>query len=191
MRRQHGFSPAETTVILSAMTILAVTAAPTVIDYVSQARDIKASGDVQVLSHALSRLLFDVTKLRPSAGSVQPPQMLVGPGDPATAAEAGGEAWLAPVDGTSVHAMGEHLFTNGVGYPKRPAFGFAKGWNGPYVDGLTTDPWGRRYSSNAGLAWGTVVVLSAGPNGAVETPFRGEGHRAVGDDVVAVIGNPR
>ena len=193
MARERGFSLAETTIILAAVTVLAATAAPSVLDYVAEARDIKAAGDVEVLTHALSRLLFDVTALKPAAGSSERPVMLVGPGDTATAAEPGCEAWLAALDGVAVHDLIDHLVVNNVGYPKRADVGFAKGWNGPYVDGVSTDPWGRRYSTNVGIADGTssLVVLSPGPNGAVETPFRGTGLRARGDDVVGVIGSSR
>jgi hypothetical protein len=148
---------------------------------------------VQVLTHAFSRLLFDVTALRPAAGAAQAPIMLVGPGDLAEAAEPGGEEWLAPNDGQAVHDMRDHLILNNVGYTRRPATFFGRGWNGPYVDMLTTDPWGRRYCSNLGLAdaGSSAVVLSAGPNGKVETPFRDGSGRRLGDDVVGVIGRAR
>jgi len=75
-----GFSLAETTIILAAASVLAATAAPSVMDYVAQARFIKASGDEQVLISGVSRLLFDVGRFTATPGGEEP-MMLVGPGE--------------------------------------------------------------------------------------------------------------
>ncbi|MCB9833610.1 MAG: type II secretion system protein GspG [Planctomycetes bacterium] len=60
-------------------------------------------------------------------------------------------------------------------------------WGGPYVEGLQSDPWGRRYvvllegrGDDRG-ARRRVWVLSAGPDGVIET--RPEDSRTVGDDL--------
>jgi hypothetical protein len=59
------------------------------------------------------------------------------------------------------------------------------GWNGPYFSSdIEADPWGHRYSVNvalidlspgaataSGQAKMAVWVISAGPNGIIETPF--------------------
>ena len=58
----------------------------------------------------------------------------------------------------------------------------------------TFDPWGNRYAVNIkALADGTscVVVVSAGPNGQIETPFAGAAITAGGDDVVALMATVR
>ena len=88
------------------------------------------------------------------------------------------------------------------------------GWRGPYVTGpITSDPWGAMYQANTvfltvatnatdgagspddtqeGLreaGWRrSVLVLSAGSNGLVETPFGASGTSAGGDDVIYVLG---
>lgn len=75
-----------------------------------------------------------------------------------------------------------HLRVNGRRYPVSIS-GPGNGWNGPYVSKeITGDPWGHAYLANAGFLRGTppapgrcrtcaVFILSAGPNGLVETPF--------------------
>ena len=190
--RHAGFSIAETTIILAAASVLTATAAPSILDYVAQARGIKASGDVQVLTTALARLMFDVSSLKAGENGASP-EMLVGPGDPSDPGGSGSSEWIAPVDGTKVQNLVDHLVTNTAGYSQKGPGPFAKGWGGPYVDGVPTDPWGRRYSANVGV-FGTntpVVVVSAGPNGIVETPFRGAGSQSAHDDVVGLIGSRR
>ena len=76
-----------------------------------------------------------------------------------------------------------HLRTNGRGYPMALG-GPGTGWNGPYVTkAITGDPWGNKYLINTGYLRGlppsperctncAVFVISAGPNGVLETPFR-------------------
>ncbi|MEI6669115.1 MAG: type II secretion system protein GspG [Acidobacteriota bacterium] len=190
--RQRGFSLTETTIMLATMTVLTATAAPSIMDYVSQARTIKASGDVQVLTTTLARLLFDVSHLK-SAATGQTPKLLVGPGDTVEPAVAGSAEWAAALDGTNVQLMDEHLVTNEAGYPRREGVGFSKGWGGPYLEAVPIDPWGHRYAANIGV-FGTgdpVIVLSAGANGKVETPFRLNVFKPGGDDIIGLLGSQR
>ena len=52
------------------------------------------------------------------------------------------------------------------------------------------DPWGNRYAANVGVGPGSAVwVLSAGPNGRIETTFEQPAARALasGDDVAARV----
>jgi prepilin-type N-terminal cleavage/methylation domain-containing protein len=81
------------------------------------------------------------------------------------------------------------------------------GWNGAYLQDIPADPWGRKYLVNLHFAfagtdhqfepeahqWNPLYVLSAGPNGLIETPV---GHHEKsapgvepppgGDDIVVV-----
>lgn len=70
------------------------------------------------------------------------------------------------------------------------------GWDGPYMQQMPADPWGRRYIVSSDGFWArgsssnpdNVWVLSAGPNGRVETPDQNED--LGGDDIgVLVLGN--
>ena len=88
--------------------------------------------------------------------------------------------------------MDDHLVTNMVGYRPRAEGPFAKGWSGPYVDRVPTDPWGHRYAVNLGASGkGPIIILSAGPDGVPETPFIAPGLRIGGDDVVGLLGSRR
>ncbi len=75
-----------------------------------------------------------------------------------------------------------HLRVNGRGYADGDG-GPGTGWNGPYLTKeVPGDPWGRAYLINTAYLRGlppsqvrcarcAVFVLSAGPNGLIETPF--------------------
>lgn len=88
-------------------------------------------------------------------------------------------AWNAA---PSADSFDVHLRINGRGYPVS-ALGSGDGWNGPYVSRMIAgDPWGHSYLANVGFLKGTppvagrcrscaVFILSAGPNGLIETPF--------------------
>ena len=103
--------------------------------------------------------------------------------------------WTTGVAGS----LADQLVTNAPGYALRSATA-QFGWNGPYFSSqLMADPWGNRYAVNVALvdlspgaataggqAKMAVWVLSAGPNGIIETPFAQSILTAVrpgGDDI--------
>ena len=125
---------------------------------------------------------------------------LVGPARPGDAAASERNVlgqWLTL---SHADALDAHLRFNGRDYPTQ-AKGPGTGWNGPYLSGeIDADPWGHAYLVNVGVLGGgpssgdarvacAVFVLSAGPNGIVETPYRqpSSNARACGDDVVVRI----
>lgn len=116
---------------------------------------------------------------------------------PDRADKAGLQPWTALA---GADALDAHLRVNDHRYSAVPD-GPRAGWNGPYlaaaVDG---DPWGNAYLVNVKFLTATpsrhdarpadaVFVLSAGPNGVVETPFAQtvKTARAFGDDIVIRI----
>lgn len=69
-------------------------------------------------------------------------------------------------------------------------------WRGPYLDAVRPDPWGNRYMANVLWLtmpqWGDasgyirpVIVLSAGPDEEIDTPFESVGGFILGDDDLA------
>jgi type II secretory pathway pseudopilin PulG len=116
------------------------------------------------------------------------------------------------VQDASKNIMDSHLVTNAAGYT---AVTFASGggprngigWRGVYLNGpIDVDPWGYVYQANtvflaiandsmAGTGEGQrsggwsseVMVISAGPNGVIQTPFGGTATAAVGDDIVYAV----
>jgi type II secretory pathway pseudopilin PulG len=91
---------------------------------------------------------------------------------------------------------------------KEPSLPDQAGWNGAYVQDIPADPWGRKYLVNLHYAiagtdhqfspeahqWNPLYVLSAGPNGLIETPV-GQHEKSApgvepqpgGDDIITVV----
>lgn len=186
-----GFSAVETSAVLLGTSLLSATAAPHVKEYVENARATKALGDVKVIAITIFRLASNVGRI----GGHQriAPVLVVSEGTIPEAMTPEARRWAAPLDDGAVQALSAHLVDNAAGYNVDSALGRA--WKGPYMDGLSPDPWGARYAANVGLlarpTGQAVIVLSAGPNGLIETPFAQVGLRRGGDDVIGLIGAGR
>jgi hypothetical protein len=86
------------------------------------------------------------------------------------------------VNSPIVEALDDQLRINRHGYPMARS-GPGTGWNGPYLSReIGADPWGNRYMVNTGnlkdsprragqCASCAVFVMSAGPDGILQTPF--------------------
>lgn len=182
--------------MLTVLSILSGLAAPAVNDYVEQAKMVKAQHDVKTLGVTLVRLFDDVG----AAGAANGPatyDLLVGAGTAPLVAHPEGESWAADVAAEGVGLLDDHLVTNAAGYPASTGM-FERGWRGAYLqDPVSVDPWGTRYAVNVANMRhpsNDTIVLSAGPDGRVETPFAADGVGTRGDDVTAVIasaGSPR
>jgi hypothetical protein len=111
--------------------------------------------------------------------------------------------WTTPLDNDAVHRFSDHLVLNQPGGERASAYrtGGRFGWRGAYLgSSIPADPWGRRFAANVeflGSPAGTsaptgsinsVIVLSAGPNGVVETRFASTSLERGGDDLFCAIG---
>lgn len=185
-----GFSTAETASVVAAASILAATAAPKIEDYLASARIVKATGDTRVIALSMVRLSAHVGRIR-GAGNVAP-ELLISDGEAPKAADRATEPWTAPAKDRAVQPLASHLIDNAAGYPT--GRDEVLRWRGPYVDKLTPDPWGWRYAVNVGLLPDgeyLVLVVSAGPDGVINTPYRMGGLTRQGDDVIGLIGRGR
>jgi hypothetical protein len=189
-RSARGFSAAEVTTVLTALTVLSGVAAPAVNDYVEDAKLIRARSDVRTIAVSLVRLFNDVGTPRARSTAWAEHDLLVGAGEiPETA---GGEAsaWGRRTTSERIGLLDDHLIINKAGYlPLEPRL--RTGWRGAYLqDPIAADPWGHRYQVNVGALRSRhfdTVVLSAGPDGIVQSPFEYDGLSTAGDDVVAVV----
>lgn len=173
--------------VLAITAVLTAVLAPTMVKYVRDARIARAQADVRMIGEAIKKFEKDLARfpmftagtgvLPDSAANVV---RLQGPGD--MPAEATVSAWTAaaPTDGDcsascTADTLINQLIANGPAYPtsSSPATPFK--WNGPYLERIEADPWGNKYLLNIINAKSTsadaVFILSAGPNGRVETAF--------------------
>jgi hypothetical protein len=190
LRDARGFSAAEVMTILTAMTVLSGVAAPAMNEYLEDAKHLRARHDVRTLSASLIRLFNDVGPEREIEGGWARVDLLVGAGEAPLAATAAAQAWSVATTHKGVALLDDHLVVNEAGYsvvrgPSRT------GWRGAYLqDPVRQDPWGHRYAVNVGVMrshYFDTVVLSAGPDGLVDSPFERDGLPTTRDDVAAVV----
>ncbi len=175
--------------LAAAIAIVAAAAAvlllwPSVRRVQAESRRQQARQDVETITHALLRFYKDNGFFplwdRAPAGTgsfLRRIDVLAGPGDP-PAARAGSE-WLNGITGS----FEDQLVSNAPSYRVRGGPD-EQGWNGPYLPAeVAADPWSHHYAVNIGLiptddpadpdaTKYAVWVLSAGPNGVIDTPYR-------------------
>ena len=199
-----GFTLIELTVVLAVIVTLALVLTPSIANFINDARVARARNDCQTLANGVFQFYrdtghFPLWKIALKGGPGLPSnklQVLVSRGN--MPFEDVPSLWSTGPTGGLV----EQLVNNAPGYAlKTPTSQF--GWNGPYFSTeIVADPWGNRYMVNIGLidtsAGATTLsgqqklavwVLSAGPNGTLETPFSQPTTNAVagGDDLAVRI----
>ena len=200
-RGRMGFTLIELTVVLAVIVTLALILTPSIANSINEARVARARNDCQTIASGMYQFyrdtgFFPVWRASRDGGPGIPAdrlQVLVSQGN--VPFEDVTSPWTTGVAG----GLSDQLVTNAPGYALRsPTTQF--GWNGPYFSSqLMADPWGNRYAVNvalvdlspgaatmSGQAKMAVWVLSAGPNGIIETPFASSILTAVrpgGDDI--------
>jgi hypothetical protein len=161
----------EALVALSVLVALSGVLMPIVGEEVGQSRAVTALADLQSIAEGLGRYSRDTLYLPTGVEGRTNVAWLYGPGTIPTghAFGAGGEA--RPLD--------DALLSDAMG---------GETWSGPYIPGLHPDPWGYAYLVNAD-GWLTrqeqPMVLSAGPDGIVQTPA--DAWEPTGDDILLVL----
>ena len=186
-RAERGFSGTEVTTILTALAVLSSAAAPAISDYVDDAKLVVARHDVATLAVTLVRLSQDVGGERTIAGGWATYDLLAGPGRAPQAAGGASAPWARAGGDDALGALDDHLVRNVPGYAPARVGG---GWRGAYLQKpIGADPWRGRYAVNVAALrrdGADMLVLSAGPDGVVATPFVADGIAASGDDIVAL-----
>ena len=165
-----GFSMVEMLVILAIIVGLAGVVVPIVSQEVQDSRRAAAMDDLNRLATGLNQYIKD-TLFYPTGkeGAARYDYLYTnGP---------------LPSTGDFVHGKGIHV----EAFLNKPDFGGAR-WKGPYLQGVTTDPWGHAYVVNVrGFfdAGERAMILSAGPNGVVETSPRAS--QPGGDDLMLLF----
>jgi type II secretory pathway pseudopilin PulG len=172
LNSDRGMSLVEATIVLMVLAILTSVIAPSMGDYINDARQTKAKEDTEAIGASIMRLLRDTGKpflqrtvnttytaanrvdLLVSEGAI--PSATAATGTPALAG-AGSYVvqnaieWTDAV-GVEVELATDHLVTNANGYAgvTYPAAGGPRsglGWRGGYLSTATgSDPWGNRYA---------------------------------------------
>lgn len=199
-RGPSGFTLIELTVVLAVIVTLALILTPSITNFINDSRIARTRSDTQTVAAAIVQFYKDngffpqwSTAQNGGPGtSTNKVDLLVSDGNvPAAAAP---NLWTT---GTT-DAIADQLLSNAPSYTMKTATA-TFGWNGPYLSsGIGADAWNNRYAVNVGLidtTQGTqtsagatksaVWVISAGPNGQIETAYTQPITAAVqgGDDI--------
>jgi len=174
-----GFTLIEVIVAIAVVAILAGIITPSVIKHLDDSKRARAQNDCQVVGSTLASFYKDTGRWpnmdASGATGAAALTLLVGEGATPTAAGAAAN-WGQATTAATADLMAYHLVSN---RPKNQAVNIynATGefrWSGPYHTSFTSDPWGNRYAVNVGnmfSANNAVWVISAGPNGVINTAF--------------------
>lgn len=161
---RNGFTLTELAAAIAVLAIMLSALAPVFVKHITKARETRARQDVAAIAEAVQTFRGDV-RYFPDRRGGNPER--VGYLTSAGALPGGRASWLGPRDDLSLHLVDND--PSGDDYPTTgPA-----AWRGPYLPQDLTDPWGRSYIvSVAGMRGAAGVrgwILSAGPNGTLET----------------------
>jgi prepilin-type N-terminal cleavage/methylation domain-containing protein len=195
VKGERGLTLMEIIVVLAVIGVMAAVLSPMVLNYLDDAKKSKAESDVKTIGAVILRLTRDVVHFpfyKDGTKTTGDPdiELLRGAGnDPVDHDSA---KWLAT---TKVGELEDHLVKNNPGGTKY-AIGGRFPWRGPYVEKISEDPWGNRYLVNiknanpADNPAKVVWVISAGPNGKIETDpnsLADSGPAPGGDDIAVRI----
>ena len=184
-RNEKGFTLIEVVVVVAVIAILAAVLTPYITKYIDDSKIAKARNEVQVIGAAMTNFYKDVGiwPNRNAAGAVGVIPYYTGPTTPTAAAVFTGAPPVVPAvaawaNSATAVPLDNSLLANS-GYPATGDLS----WRGPYAgSALPADPWGRPYMVNvAATNLLPVWVLSAGPNGKVQT--RIIDNVVLGDDI--------
>ncbi|MCB9886646.1 MAG: type II secretion system protein GspG [Planctomycetes bacterium] len=200
-----GFTLVEVIVVLSVVLLLTGIAVPMLSSYLEDGRRARAESEVRTIASAVLSLNKDVGvyPARNSSGvNNYVFALMSGPSMPTSNPFVGGHTWVTwAMNATRGDLLDNQLLHNtpqGQSSAAYPTSGSAQ-WRGPYMSGSPLDPWGRPYLVNVRSGFDTnatnnkkLFVLSAGPNGRIETPANASSTAQIsGDDVGFLVGQRR
>jgi prepilin-type N-terminal cleavage/methylation domain-containing protein len=199
-RGDRGFTLIELTVVLAVIVTLALMLTPSVTNFISDSRTARARTDTQTIAAAVVQFYKDngfypqwsaASNGGPGVNGHKVDLLVSGGNVPAAGAP---NTWTTGTTDT----LSNQLLMDAPGYTMRSATS-TFGWNGPYLSSvLAGDSWNNRYTVNiglidttqgvqtaAGVTKSAVWVLSAGPNGQIDTAPNQSMTTAVlaGDDI--------
>lgn len=171
-RKENGFTLIEVIVVAAIIAVLAGIVVPLIFKEIDESKISKAKAEVKSIQTAIMIFYKDTKKwpMYVDEGGVLKDNVtvLLSDGD-----EPKGLDYNCDTRVKSY--LKDHLLQDNIGY--------SFSWKGPYLNDLSSDPWGNAYVVNA-VYFNTqnpVWILSAGPNGFIDTNMDSQGLN--GDDI--------
>lgn len=208
---QKGYTLTEMTAVVATAGVLTAVVLPVAVSQVQGSRIIAAQGDVNAIGAAISGFLKETGDYPMRSGNsntftVRYAKTILFSTEPdGTTTRDPDFAKLGVVGTTDLTARDTfeiHFFTNKSGSTTFYSTTGELQWKGPYISKRGLDPWGKSYliymqgirdaadpdaaAADKGKTDKNILVISAGPNGVVET--LPTDNSAKGDDIVTVLG---
>lgn len=163
LRDSKGFTLVEVIVVAGIIAILAGILVPIIFKEIDESKKTRAFADLRSISSAMFVMKKD-TGYWPIKDDVSSYTCVLLRGGGSGPPQDANAKWPTAFGGNDT-TMDNHLMTN--------AFGYAN-WKGPYMAGVTADPWANQYLNNIGVmadssATTPCWIISGGPNGTLET----------------------
>ncbi len=194
-RRQTGFTTIEIVIAIAAIALLTGTIAPFAGSALELARLDRATREVESIGRAVEHFRASVGQWPACnrAGAIAVTKLVSGDVLPTVNPWRNTSAFDAEFAAGTIDTLRNQLQSNtpqGVAAEAWDTTGTASPWIGPYLKQSPLDPWGRPYLVTVRSGWSTDVVadrgvwvLSAGPDGCVQTTTYDYNARPVGDDI--------
>lgn len=162
-RRQDGFTLIEVIVVAGIIAILAGILVPLIFKEIDESKISRATADIRSISNALLILRKD-TGQWPVSENCEPHITMISSYSDAPIPKV--PDWVGGWDMSAVASFNDYLMSDDYAC-------WGDKWKGPYMAQAGLDPWGNAYVVNASkfsVANSPVWILSAGPNGQIDTP---------------------
>ena len=178
LRSGRGFTLIDIVVVLAVVAILAAVMTPAVVEHLEDSKTARAQKEVELIGARLSDFYTDLGRWPTDTDANksitdQEVRLLESVDGTMPGQRNGNTGWttLAPADNfTNQLILNRPVGSNAARYATTGEIR----WKGPYVNAFTPDPWGRKYLCNVWNFWpgrdGPVWVISAGPDGVIDTP---------------------
>jgi hypothetical protein len=198
LRADAGLSLIETAIIMTATFAIMGGLMPSITSTVRRAEETAALTAMTNIGAQVFQLITDVNynKLTTDGAKNGPKvELVVSDGDTPELG-IGDALWQQPVDLVLIDFLENHIVVNAPGGNPLNAYapGGANSWRGAYLSGaVDPDPWGNRYAvntlylGNGGIDQNDVIVLSAGPDEAIDTAYTADPLAAGDDDLIVTV----
>ncbi len=172
VEREGGFTLIEVIVVAGIIAVLAGILVPLIFKEIDESKIARAQADIRSISSAMIVFKKDTGNWPAKDGTcTESVTIIVGDGATPT--------FPAGYDRSNQFTYNDYLPSDVSGcYPN---------WKGPYMARVNADPWGRHYSTNVKDLYNNsgnpVWIISAGPNGVVDTDIAPGQQSPAGDDI--------